>query len=381
MAHALAGVRVVDLSHVIAGPLASFYLAQLGAEVVKVEPPQGEVLRPSAAGFAALNAGKRSAALDIRTPEGAAAVRELAREADVFIENFRPGVVAKHGLDYAAISALNPDIVYCSISGYGQQGEWSGRGAYDHVVQALTGMMLCSGDDPSGAPIKVGFPVVDVAAGLLAALAIVASLRRRDAGGRGQYIDASMVQASLALMYPFTSACLTTGKSPERIGNRGYSGSPTADTYPCADGWLATAANTPAQFRAFTRALGLEALCEDARGLDLEAFNAPNGGFVVARDFDYLRAKFREALRGKSAAAMETALNAAGVPAARVRTLGEFLGEAPGKVTLPVFELEGARTAGLGFALAEDGGPAGRAVPALGADNAALLAEKRAKSA
>jgi crotonobetainyl-CoA:carnitine CoA-transferase CaiB-like acyl-CoA transferase len=289
--------------------------------------------------------------------------------------------VAKHGLDYAAIRAVNPDIVYCSISGYGQQGEWSGRGAYDHVVQALTGMMLCSGDDPSGAPIKVGFPVVDVAAGLLSALAIVASLRRRDAEGRGQYIDASMVQASLALMYPFTSACLTTGKSPERIGNRGYSGSPTADTYQCADGWLATAANTPAQFRAFTRALGLEALCEDARGLDLEAFNAPNGGFVVARDFDYLRAKFRDALRGKSAAAMETALNAAGVPAARVRTLGEFLGEAPGKVTLPLFELDGARTAGLGFALAEDGGPAGRAAPALGADNAALLAEKRAKRA
>lgn len=374
MARPLAGVRVIDLSHVIAGPLASFYLAQLGAEVIKVEPPQGEVMR-NAPGFAAVNAGKRSVALDIRTAEGAQAVRELARTADVFIENFRPGVVARYGLDYAAIRALNADIVYCSISGYGQQGEWSGRGAYDHVVQALTGMMLMSGDDQQGTPLKVGFPVVDVAAGMLCALSVVASLRRRDAEGRGQYIDASMVQASLALMYPFTSSCLSTGKSPERIGNRGYSGSPTADTYRCADGWLATAANTPAQFRKLARVLGLEALCDDPRALDLDAFRAPNGGFVVARDADYLRGQFHAAFRSRSAAAMETELNAVGVPAARVRTLGEFLAEAPGRVTLPVAEVgDGAKIAGLGFALAEDGATIPGA-PALGADNAALLGE------
>ena len=372
MARPLQGIRVIDLSHVIAGPMASFYLAQLGAEVIKVEPPQGEVMRQNP-GFAAMNAGKRSLAIDIRAPEGAAAVRELARTADVFIENFRPGVVARYGLDEAAIRAAKPDIVYCSISAYGQEGEWSGRGAYDHVVQALTGMMMANGDDPTAPPSKVGFPVVDVAAGLLSALAIVASLRRRDAEGRGQTVDASMVQAALTLMYSFTSTCLTTGKSPERVGNRGYSGSPTADTYRCADGWLATAANTPQQYRHFTRILGLEALCEDARGIDLEAFNAPNGGFVIAKDYEYLRDQFREAFRTRSAAQMERELNAAGVPAARVRTLGEFLAEAPGRVTLPVFDLGGAKTSGLGFALREEGGPVPGGAPALGADNAALL--------
>jgi crotonobetainyl-CoA:carnitine CoA-transferase CaiB-like acyl-CoA transferase len=373
----LNGIRVIDLSHVIAGPLASFYLAQLGAEVFKVEPPSGEVMRRQP-GFGALNAGKRSLAVDIRSGEGAQAIRELARGADVFIENYRPGVVKRCGLDYESIARVKSDIVYCSISGYGQQGEWAGRGAYDHVVQALTGMMMMSGDaeagQTQGEPVKVGFPVIDVAAGMLSALAITASLRRRDLEGLGQYIDASMVQASLTLMYPMTSACLTTGKDPERIGNRGYSGSPTADTYRCADGWLATAANTPAQFRKLTAALGLDDLCRDARALDLEAFNAPNGGFVVARDFAYLRTRFRDALAGRSAAEMETVLNAAGVPAARVRTMGEFLAEAPGRVTLPLSELpeKAGRTAGLGFALAQDGAPASRGAPALGADNGVL---------
>ena len=326
----LEGVRVIDMSHVIAGPLSSFYLAQLGAEVIKVEPPQlGDVMRAgrnpaegdTPDGFVSLNAGKRSFATDIRSSEGAEAIRALARTADVFIENFRPGVVARYGLDYESIRSERPDIIYCSISGYGQEGAWAGRGAYDHVVQALTGMMMMSGASEDGEPVKVGFPVVDVAVGLLAALSITAALQGRHGDGKGRHIDASMVQASLTLMYPMTSAFLSTGLEPQRVGNRGYSGSPTADTYRCADGWLATAANTPAQFRKLTAVLGLEHLCLDERALDLEAFNS-DGGFVVARDLEYLRAQFREAFATKSAADMELRLNAIGVPAARVRKLG-----------------------------------------------------------
>jgi crotonobetainyl-CoA:carnitine CoA-transferase CaiB-like acyl-CoA transferase len=376
MAKPLAGVRVVDLSHVIAGPLASFYLAQLGAEVFKVEKPEGGEIMRSQPGFTALNAGKRSLSVDIHDSSAAQAVRELAKTADVFIENYRSGVVKRYGLDYTSIREVKPDIVYCSISGYGQKGDWASRGAYDHVIQALTGMMMMSGEGPDDPPVKVGFPVIDVAVGMLSALAIVASLHRRARDGAGQYIDASMVQASLMLMYPMTSGCLTTGKDTERVGNRGYSGSPTADTYECADGRVATAANTPAQFRKLARVLGLEVLCTDARALDLERFNAVNGGFVVARDFDYLRAKLRAAFAQRPAAQLELELNAAGVPAARVRTLGEFLREAPGKVTLPLFEFpqEGGaiRTSGLGFELAQDGGPQPDGAPALGADNAAL---------
>jgi len=377
MSRPLEGIRVIDLSHVIAGPLASFYLAQLGADVIKVESPAGGDVMRSRPGFTALNAGKQSLAVDIRDRAVVTAVLDLARTADVFIENFRPGVVRRCGLDYESVRRVKPDIVYCSISGYGQQGEWSGRGAYDHVVQALTGMMLMNGEGADAPPMKVGFPVIDVAAGVLSALAITASLARRARDGAGQYIDSSMVQASLTLMYPMTSACLTTGKDPERIGNRGYSGSPTADTYRCTDGWLATAANTPAQFRKLVKVLELESLCEDPRALDLEKFNAINGGFVVARDFEYLREKLSAAFADRSAASAEVALNAVGVPAARVRTMGEFLAEAPGKVTLPVFELPSVdgsvKTAGLGFELDADGGALARPAPALGADNEALL--------
>jgi crotonobetainyl-CoA:carnitine CoA-transferase CaiB-like acyl-CoA transferase len=385
----LEGIRVVDMSHVIAGPLASFYLVQLGAEVIKVEAPAGgDVMRTSRNpadgdtpdGYVALNAGKRSLAMDIRTADGAEVIRSLARSADVFIENFRPGVVARQGLDYACIRKEKPDIVYCSISGFGQQGEWAGRGAYDHVIQALTGMMMMSGEAAVEEPVKVGFPVVDVAVGMLAALAIVAALRARDRDGVGQFIDASMVQASLMLMYPNVTTFLSSGGEPQRVGNRGYTGSPTADTYLCADGWLATAANTPAQFRKLTAVLGLEHLCQDARALDLDAFNAP-GGFVVARDADYLRGWFREAFATRNAAEMELSLNAAGVPAARVRRLGEFLRETQdgAKVTLPGLRFEQGdrlvRTAGLGFRYGDADDAPRSGAEALGQSNPALAGQ------
>lgn len=385
----LEGIRVLDLSHVIAGPLASLYLAQLGAEVIKIESPTGgDVMRTSKAsaqegdtpsGFVALNAGKKSLAIDIRDPQGNAAVRTLATTADVFIENFRPGVVAKYGLDHDSIKAVKPDIVYCSISGYGQEGEWSGRGAYDHVIQALTGMMMMSGDSEDAPPLKVGFPVIDVAAGLLGALSVMAALFQRDHDGQGARIDASMVQASMALMYPNASAFLTQRVEPQRVGNRGYTGSPTADTYRCKDGWLATAANTPHQFRKMMGVLGLERLCEDGKAIDLAAFNAPGGGFVVAKNLAYLRQQFNSAFAEQSAADMEQRLNEVGVPAARVRSLGEFLDEVDGtaKLTMPMRAYtqgqRNIRTPGLGFAVTGDTSTARSGAPTLGQDTNALL--------
>jgi len=388
MSKPLEGVRVLDLSHVIAGPLASFYLAQLGAEVIKVEPPlAGEVLRSmkdgadtdTPTGFAAINAGKQSLALDIRTRQGAELIRALAASADVFIENFRPGVVARYGLDYASIKAIRPDIVYCSISGFGQQGGWAQRGAYDHVVQALTGMMMMSGEGDDAPPIKVGFPVIDVAVGMLGALSIVSSLHRRSREGAGQYIDASMVQASLMLMYPNSCAYLSDGTPTRRVGNRGYTGSPAADTYRCADGWLAVAANTPAQFRKLAAALGIEALCNDARALDLDAFNAPNG-FVVPNDRDYVVARLQQAFSTHGAAQLEALLADAGVPAAKVRKIEEFLREVDttGCVNLPDYRFHqggrDVRTRGIGFAFEQDGGPTAAGAPSLGQDTRAALA-------
>ena len=393
----LTGIRVLDMSHVIAGPMASFYLAQLGAEVIKIESPAGgDVMRTSKAGsdegdtptgFVTLNAGKKSLAVDVREPQGNEAIRALAATADVFIENFRPGVVAKYGLDYDSMRSVRPDIVYCSISGYGQRGEWSQRGAYDHVVQALTGMMMMSGDSAEAPPLKVGFPVIDVAAGMLGALSIVAALHQRARDGQGACIDASMVQASMTLMYPNASAFLTSRVEPQRVGNRGYTGSPTADTYRCSDGWLATAANTPAQFRKLAHVLGLEHLCEDGAALDLTAFNAPGGGFVVARDVDYLRRQFNEAFAGRSARDMEEQLNAIGVPAARVRKLGEFLDEVESGSLLPLptrTYQQGdrqVRTPGIGFEYLGRASTEHGWAPSLGEHSAALLGEIKAGSA
>lgn len=388
----LEGIRIIDVSHVIAGPLATFYLAQLGAEVIKIEPPPGgDVMRAAnrpadvpadeaTPGFTALNAGKRSVVLDFRSEAGRAAFLEIVRSADAMVENFRPGTMERYGLDYDKVAAIKPDIVYCSISGFGQEGEWARRGAYDHVVQAATGIMLLNGEGAESPPMKVGFPVVDVATGLLSAMAIMSSLMRRQRDGVGEYIDASMVQASLALMYPVVCSALTTGIEPARIGNRGFSGSPTADTYRCTDGWLALAANTPGQFRKMAALLGISEMCEDSELLDLDAFNAPNGGFVVGRNSDAIRARIASQLSNCATREMERALNDAGVPAARVRTLGEFLQEATGSslTTFPKTLLADRPakvwTPGLGFKMRSIGNTARMRAPGLGADTVEVLA-------
>jgi crotonobetainyl-CoA:carnitine CoA-transferase CaiB-like acyl-CoA transferase len=385
----LEGLRVLDMSHVIAGPLASFYLSQMGAEVIKIEAPVGgDVMRSSKPfragevpeGFVSLNAGKRSLAIDIRKPEGAELVRTLAATADVFMENFRPGVVARYGLGEEDIRAVRKDIIYCSISGYGQDGPWSTRGAYDHVIQALTGMMMMSGGADE-APQKVGFPVIDVAVGMLGAMSVMGALLRRSRTAEGQTIDASMVQAALMLMYPHATSFLTHKIEPVRVGNRGYTGSPTADTYRCRDGWLATAANTPVQFRKLAEILGLQHLCDDGDALDLHAFNAANGGFVVAKNLPYLQKCFHHAFADRSAHEMEERLNTAGVPAARVRRLGEFLDEAASPQTLNFQPnqfsqgSENVQTPGLGFQYKHVPDASIQGAPSHGNDTDLLLTE------
>lgn len=334
---ALRGVRVIDFSHVIAGPFATFHLAQMGAEVTKVEKPGGsDVMRRTASGapaFSALNGGKASCEIDIASAEGRARVLEMAGGADVMVDNYRPGVLARHGLGYDAVRAVNPRIIYCAISGYGHgSAAHAGRGAYDHVIQALTGMMLLNGT-PGEPPLKAGFPLVDAATGIIAALAIVTALRERDqhpehpAGG-GCFIDVSMWASALQLMYTFASQTLTTGNELPRVGNRGFSGSPGADTFACADGWLALGANTPAHLRQLFEVLGVPT---DVWQPLLEGPAGSTGGgpsFARARDPEAFRSLLVDRLATQSAADLEQRLNAAGVPAARVRSLQEFTREA-----------------------------------------------------
>jgi crotonobetainyl-CoA:carnitine CoA-transferase CaiB-like acyl-CoA transferase len=351
---ALQGVRVLDFSHVIAGPFATFHLAQLGAEVTKVEKPGGgDVMRRTSSGlraFTALNAGKRVREIDIASEAGRSEVLALARESDVIVDNFRPGVLRRHGLGYEAIRTANPRVVYCAISGYGYADPArTPRGAYDHVIQALTGMTMLAGleGDP---PVKTGFPVVDAATGIIGALAIVVALRERDRAGTGSFLDVSMWASALQLMYPFACEAMTSGQEIARVGNKGYSGSPAADTFACRDGWLAIGANTPSHIARLLEVL-------DIAAAEAEALLEPAGdrgpAFARARDPVAFRALLAQRLATHSALDLEERLNARGVPAARVRTLREFTREAVDTGLLHPVELgEGevrALTPGLGW--------------------------------
>jgi crotonobetainyl-CoA:carnitine CoA-transferase CaiB-like acyl-CoA transferase len=324
----LLGIKVVDFSHVIAGPFATFYLAQLGATVTKVEAPgDGDMMRRmkgGASSFESLNAGKKFEQIDISTTQGRDAVLEMAAQADVFVDNYRPGVLDRHGLGYAAVRAINPRIVYCAISGYGHASAGvARRGAYDHVIQGLTGMTMVAGveGDP---PIKTGFPAVDTSTGIVGALAIVSALRERDRTGDGCMLDVSMWAVALQLMYPIVCEALNTGEAAERVGNQGYSGSPAADIFQCCDGWIAIGANTNAQLKKLTTALDIDPI--QLEGI-VQADGLANSGLAKASNPSALKAMLRQAIAVVSAAELEQRLNDAGVPAARVRTVPEFVAE------------------------------------------------------
>ena len=327
---ALRGVRVLDFSHVIAGPFATFHLVQMGAEVVKVEKPGGgDVMRRSASGasaFTALNAGKLTREIDMGSDEGRAALLAYASEADVLVDNYRPGVLQRHGLGYEDVKALNPRIVYCAISGYGYADpQRTGRGAYDHVIQALTGMTLLAGQE-GDPPVKVGFPVVDAATGGIGALAIMAALREREHTGVGSFLDVSMWASALQLMYPFACDAMTMDQDIARVGNKGYSGSPAADTFACRDGWLAIGANTPEHVARLLAVLESPP-AEVAPMLGPEDAEA-GARFARARDPKAFRDALAVRLADRSAAELEQCLNEVGVPCAKVRTLREFTREA-----------------------------------------------------
>lgn len=356
MTHAfrpLEGIRVVDVSHVIAGPFATFHLAQLGADVLKIESPAGDVMRRGARGaqaFVALNAGKRMVRLDLAAPEGLARVKAELESADVFVDNLRPGAIERLGLGWEAAKAINPRLVYCSISGFGRDAR---RSAYDHVVQAATGMTLTSGaeGDP---PQKIGFPLIDAGAGIIAALAIIAGLRERDRRGEGLLIDVSMAGAALQLMYPLACEALTDGTRPVRQGNQAFSGSPAADLFPTRDGGqIAFAANTPKQFLALLGVLGVEDVARDPALFEAPLTAAAPAAFLRARDPSAVKARLAAATRGWDGAELERRLAEARVPAAVVRPLDVFAREAAasGALATSVLEEEGVRVVspGLGF--------------------------------
>jgi CoA:oxalate CoA-transferase len=324
MSSALAGTRVVDFSHVMAGPYASHLLRLLGAEVIKIESPGiGDAMRNYGAdrrydgmapAFIAVNAGKKSLVLNLKHPPALAAARRLIGGADVVLENFRPGVMARLGLDYERVRDLQPRLVYCSVSGYGQCSPRRDWPAIDNIVQATSGMMSLSGENGDG-PMRVGFPVVDTLTGQTAAFAIVAALLRRERTGCGEYIDVAMFDAALAFMASAVVPYLVTGKTLERTGNVGYSGQPTSAIFDAGDGrQISLGVVQQPQFETLARALKCERWLGDAR------FANPD---LRRQNSQAMRAELEAVFATQPAAVWERQLSAAGVPCGMVRDVSE----------------------------------------------------------
>lgn len=322
---ALEGIKVLDFTHALAGPLCTYHLALLGADVVKIERPEvGDDLRhytvhaglkDMSAPFVAANAGKRSVTLDLKSEEGKEAVRRLAAEADVVIENFRPGVPRKLGIDFESIRAINPDVIYCSITGFGANGMLKDWAAYDHIVQAMSGVMWLNGEPDQG-PLKVGLPFADTFSGYVSAFAIMTALFQRARTGEGQNIDVGMLDATLVLLAQGIATYEIGGTVPIRTGNRGYRMVATADTYETLDGYLSIGANHQHQFEAMCRALGHDDMLADPRFATHQSRSENN---------DALRAALERFFLAQSASELELTLAAVGVPVAKVRDIPEIV--------------------------------------------------------
>jgi crotonobetainyl-CoA:carnitine CoA-transferase CaiB-like acyl-CoA transferase len=383
MARLLAGTRILDLTNVLAGPFCCYQLAQLGADVIKVEVPgSGDLARQlgadpklnrrgMGASFLAQNAGKRSMTLNLKSPRGREAFGRLVATADVVVENFRPDVMDRLGLGYAALKKIKPDIVYCAISGFGQGGPLKFNPAYDQIIQGLCGVMSVTGDAQS-APLRVGYPVADTMGGITAAFAIAAAMFRRERSGEGEFIDVSMLESSLVAMGWAVSNWLIAGVKPEPMGNENVTASPSG-TFRTADGLLNIAANKQDQYETLCRLIGREDLVADPRFAARED--------RLRRRFE-LKAEIETALVAKSAAEWSALLNKNGVPAGEVLDVPAVL-EHPQivergllKTFAAVPDVDGpVSVVRSGFRLASGDPQPAVPPPALGADTKSLLVE------
>lgn len=324
----LKGLRVLELARILAGPWAGQNLADLGAEVIKVEAPRGDDTRQwgppfvereddrSAAYFHSCNRGKKSIIADFTTEAGRARVLALAAEADVLIENFKLGGLAKYGLDYDSLRAVNPGLIYCSITGFGQTGPYAHRAGYDYIIQGMSGVMFVTGA-PEGQPQKVGIAVTDVLTGLYAVNAILAALRLRDQTGEGQHIDMSLLDVGTAFMANQAANYLVTGTPPERIGNAHQNLTPY-QVFDCADGWIIIATGNDPQYQRLCRVLGLDDMA-DAREFRTNADRIANRDEITRR--------LTEATTRRTKADLLAACEAASVPAGPINDLAEVFAD------------------------------------------------------
>ena len=378
----LSGIRVLDLSNVIAGPLASYQLALMGAEVIKVEVPGiGDLSRKMGANpadgrrqmgtsFLAFNANKKSIALNLKSERGKDVFRRLVKDADVVLENFRPGAMDRLGLSADALRALNPRLIYCAVSGFGQTGPLAQRASYDQIIQGYCGLMSLTGDAET-APMKAGLVVCDTTAAITAAFAIAASLVRRATTGEGETIDVSMLDSSLGSITAWTvSNYLNAGNVPQPIGNYSQTSAPSG-TFRTGDGPLNIVNNEQKQFAATCDALGLPDLKTDPRFAERDD---------RMKNQKVLQALLEAHLATDTAAAWEARLIAAGVPAGPVYTVPQIAEHAQmrerGQLqTVHVPALEGdVQVVGAGYKLGGQAVPITAPPPGLGEHTRAVLA-------
>ena len=329
---ALSHIRVLDLTRVLAGPWCAQTLADFGADVIKVERPgAGDDTRhwgppylkdaagadtAEAAYYLAANRNKRSVTVDIATPEGQQIVRELAAQSDVVLENYKVGQLAKYGLDYESLRAVKPDLVYCSVTGFGQTGPYAHRAGYDFIVQGIGGFMSITGErdsEPGGGPQKAGVAIADLATGLYSTIAVLAALAHRDRTGEGQYIDMALLDVQVALLANMNTNFLASGKPPVRWGNAHPNIVPY-QTFQTSDGWIIVAVGNDGQFRKFVEAGGRPELADDERF-------ATNPSRVRHRDT--LVPILAEMVKTRGKADWIGTLEAAGVPCGPINELDE----------------------------------------------------------
>ena len=382
----LAGLRVLDLSRVLAGPWCTQVLGDLGAEVIKVEQPgQGDDTRRwgppflddgsrDSAYYLCANRNKRSVAINLSDPEGAALIRRMVLNADVVVENFRVGGLARYGLDYPSLRALKPDLVYCSITGFGQDGPYKDVGGYDFLIQGLSGLMSVTGlpdGVPGGGPMKVGLPVSDLFTGLYATISILAALRHRDQTGEGQHIDLALLDTQVSLLTNQASNWLNGGMAPRRLGNAHPNTVPYQD-FRCADGEVLVALGNDRQFRTFTRLINRPELADDPR-------------FATSADRSVNRAELipemHAAIARWKAADLIGAMEQAGLPGGKVNEIPEALDHPQIRARSLVQEIarrDGTPVKFLGFPARLSATPADyrHAPPRSGEDTAAVLEDE-----
>ncbi|PPQ34685.1 CaiB/BaiF CoA transferase family protein [Rhodopila globiformis] len=379
-ARPFSGVRILDFTQVLAGPYASYQLALLGADVVKIERRGGEDMRRTplsrqwsgrnmASAFLAVNGNKKSLTLDLQKPAAREIVLRLAETADVVMENFRAGVMDRLGLGHAALSAVNPRLIYCAISGFGQTGPSSQEAGYDGKIQAMSGIMAITGHPETG-PTRAGFAVCDILSGATAAFAVSSALFQRTQTGRGQFIDVSMLEASLAFLSTQIADYTVAGHHQQQAGNQAVSRKVTANLFRAKDSFLLLAVNDEKQYRALMTTIGRADVLDDPRFADW---------FLRRQHETELRAIIESALAAEDAKVWERRLNDVHAPCASIWKIEEII-DHPQVAARGVLQTVDSpygplRLMGPGFQMAHGRGRLDRLAPAPGADTDSVLAE------